>query len=86
MSILSILPKSMTQAFRTNSTAIRCLSADLIRGVVAVAFDGASKPSDYYVYHNVSRRAIANLIANPNMSLGFWVNANCIKPERVTCF
>ena len=86
MSILSILPDSMTQAFRTNSTAVRCLSADLIRGVVAVAFNGARDGSNIYVYHNVSRRAIANLIAQPNMSLGFWVNNNCIKPERVACF
>ena len=76
----------MFTTFRTNSTAVRCLSADLIRGVVAVAFDGASKPSDYYVYHNVSRRAIANLIANPNMSVGFWLNANVINNPRVECF
>ena len=83
MSILSILPQSMTQTFRTNSTAIRCLSADLIRGVVAVAFSDAKLQGDYYIYHNVSRRAIANLIANPNMSVGFWLNANVINNPRV---
>jgi len=22
---------------------------------------------------------------NPNMSLGFWVNQNCIRPERTAC-
>ena len=36
-----------------------------------------------YKYSNVSRRAIINLIAQPNMSLGFWVNANIINADRV---
>ena len=40
---------------------------------------------DVYEYFNVSRRACANLLAQPNMSLGFWVNANCFA-ERVSCF
>ena len=35
-----------------------------------------------YKYSNVSRRAIINLIAQPNMSLGFWVNNNCVNAER----
>ena len=73
----------MFNTFRTKSTAVRCLSADLIRGVVAVAFRGATDGSNIYVYQNVSRRAIANLIANPNMSVGFWLNANVINNPRV---
>jgi hypothetical protein len=37
-----------------------------------------------YNYTNVSRRAIANLMLNPNMSLGFWINANLIDSKRVS--
>ena len=37
-----------------------------------------------YEYHNVSRRACANLLAQPNMSLGFWFNKNC-KANGVKC-
>jgi hypothetical protein len=38
-----------------------------------------------YEYTNVSRRAIANLLMNRNMSLGFWVNQNCINSKRTAC-
>jgi hypothetical protein len=31
----------------------------------------------------VSRRAILNLLAQPNMSLGFWVNQNLVNATRV---
>ena len=49
-----------------------------ILGVVLVEFANGYS----YEYTNVSRRAITNLLLNPNMSLGFWVNQNCIAPER----
>lgn len=66
---------------RFNSSAVDYLHTDLLRGAVSVLFrNGLS-----YRYTNVSRRAIANLELNPNMSLGFWVNDNCIEPSRVKC-
>ena len=57
--------------FRT-SDAIAHIQVSPILGVVLVE------------YTNVSRRAILNLMANPNMSLGFWVNANCNNERAVT--
>ena len=41
-----------------------------------------TKAGTEYVYYNVSKRACLNLCLNDRMSLGFWVNENCIKPER----
>ena len=63
------------------SSAIRCLLVDPIRGTATVEF----KNGYAYEYTNVSRRAIANLLLNPNMSLGFWVNNNCVAPKRTAC-
>jgi hypothetical protein len=47
---------------------------DPVRGVVQVAF----AKGNIYEYTHVSRRAILNLLMNPNMSLGFWVNNNLL--------
>ena len=47
---------------------------DPVRGVVQVAFAKGS----IYEYTHVSRRAIVNLLMNPNISLGFWVNDNLL--------
>jgi len=60
------------------SSAIRCLLVDPIRGTACVEF----KNGYAYSYSNVSRRAIINLLAQPNMSLGFWVNKNCVNAKR----
>jgi len=60
------------------SSAIRCLLVDPIRGTACVEF----KNGYAYSYSNVSRRAIINLLAQPNMSLGFWVNNNCVNAKR----
>ena len=78
----SLTIQFMFTTFRDNSSAVECMSADALRGKVAVKFSD----DKFYVYFNVSRRAILNLIANPNMSVGFWLNANVINNERVTCF
>ena len=72
---------TMFNTFRTNSSAINAMSADLLRGKVIVRFE----TGHIYSYLNVSRRAIANLLSQPNMSLGFWVNNNCVNAKRVTC-
>ena len=69
---------SINVAART-SDAIDCLLVDPIRGTACVIF----KNGYTYSYINVSRRAILNLLAQPNMSLGFWVNANLVNGKRV---
>ena len=66
---------------RRTSDAVANLMVSPILGVVLVEFANGYS----YEYTNVSRRAIANLLLNPNMSLGFWVNQNCIAPERTEC-
>ena len=65
---------------KRTSAAVDCLSADFVRGVVTVLYKNGS----VYTYRNVSRRAIANLQLQPNMSLGFWINQNLLKSARVT--
>ena len=67
----------ITVAPRT-SDAIAQLLVSPVLGVVLVEFANGYA----YEYTNVSRRAILNLLMNPNMSLGFWVNQNCIAPKR----
>ena len=69
-----------TVASRT-SDAVAQLQVSPVLGVVLVEFANGYA----YEYTNVSRRAIANLLLNPNMSLGFWVNQNCVRPERTAC-
>ena len=65
---------------RRTSDAIDNLMVSPVLGVVLVEFANGYS----YEYTGVSRRAIANLMLNPNMSLGFWVNQNCIRPERTS--
>lgn len=60
------------------SDAVDFMQVSPVLGVVLVEFANGYS----YEYTNVSRRAICNLLMNPNMSLGFWVNQNCINPER----
>ena len=56
------------------SDCVERMVVDPVRGVVQVAFT----KGNIYEYTHVSRRAIANLLMNPNMSLGFWVNHNLL--------
>lgn len=62
------------------SEAVEFLGANPFTGVVRVLFNSGHS----YQYNNVSRRAIINLLSNPNMSLGFWINANCVNAKRAT--
>ena len=55
------------------------VSVDLLTGTASVLY----KSGAVYNYTNVSRRAIANLMLNPNISLGFWINANLVDSKRV---
>lgn len=70
----------ITVSSRT-SDAVAVLQVSPILGVVLVEFTNGYA----YEYTHVSRRAIANLLLNPNMSLGFWVNKNCINAKRASC-
>lgn len=56
------------------SSAINSISTSLLNGEVFVEY----KNGECYVYTNVSRRAILNLLLQENMSLGFWVNHNLL--------
>ena len=60
------------------SAAIESLKVDLLARKALVTFANGYE----YEYGNVSARAIANVLFNPDVSLGFWVNNNCVKASR----
>ena len=60
------------------STAIEDLQVDALNKQAIVTFSDGNT----YAYGNVSTRAIINVLFNPDVSLGFWVNNNLIKSER----
>ena len=60
------------------TSSIENLQVDALNKQAIVTFKG----SNTYLYDNVSTRAICNLIFNPDVSLGFWVNNNLVKSER----
>ena len=60
------------------STAIDSLEVDLLARKAKVVFVNGYE----YEYNNVSARAIANVLFNPDISLGFWVNNNCVNSDR----
>ena len=62
------------------STAIEELKVDALNSQAFVTF----KNGNSYAYENVSKRAIINVLFNPDVSLGFWVNNNLVKSERAT--
>ena len=70
-----------TYSATRTSAAVQFVHVDLLLGKATVSF----RNGHMYEYKNVSRRAIASLMANPNMSLGFWVNANCVDTVRTSC-
>ena len=68
-------PKSRT------STCVKTIDVSPLTGTAIVEFLTGTR----YEYNNVSRKAIANLLAQPNMSLGFWVNkAKGVKCREIT--
>ena len=56
------------------SDCVEVMYVNPITAVVEVAY----AKGNVYRYTCVSRRAIANLLLNPNMSLGLWVNDNLL--------
>ena len=61
-----------------SSSCVRKLHVDALAGRALVEF----KETGHYEYENVSRRAIINVLFNPDVSLGFWVNHNLVNAER----
>ena len=57
-----------------SSAAVAAIHCDVLNGMALVSYKNGS----VYAYSNVSRRAMMNLKFNPNLSLGFWVNANLL--------
>jgi len=55
---------------RRPSDAINFITVDLLEATALVEFANGER----YSYSRVSRRAIVNLLMQPNISLGFWVN------------
>ena len=62
------------------SSAVKNLSVDALSGEAIVTFSNGLS----YLYENVSKRSIINLLFNPDVSLGFWVNNNCVQSERTS--
>ena len=60
------------------SDAIETLKVDLLARKALVTFVNGYE----YEYDNVSARSIFQLLTNPDISLGFWVNNNCLKATR----
>ena len=56
------------------SVAVNNISTDLVNAEVFVEYSNG----EAYVYTNVSRKAILNLLLQDNISLGFWVNHNLL--------
>ncbi len=67
----------ITVPFRTSS-AISSLQVDGLKKQACVTF----KNGKSYAYGNVSTRAILNVLFNPDVSLGFWVNNNLTQSDR----
>ena len=65
--------------FRSSATFLSDVKVDIIANGKAVAYfqDGS-----VYGYRNVSKRAIASIVTNPSISLGFWCNRNLFQSNR----
>ena len=64
------------------SVAVKKLEVDLLNQKARFTFKDGRGEGGGYEYSNVSKRAIANVLFNPDVSLGFWVNNNCVNSDR----
>ena len=64
-----------------NSTAVRSMLVNPLRGTASVCFHD----HNMYVYTNVSRRACLKFVMDPARSLGKFVN-NVLKQQRVAVY
>jgi hypothetical protein len=65
-------PALLIRISHRTSKCVDVIYVDPVKATVEVAFTGGS----IYRYTHVSRRAILNLLINPLISLGLWVNHN----------
>ena len=63
---------------KRSSTFVEDLKVDLRNSKAVVYLDDGS----IYGYRFVSKRAILNILFNPAISLGFWVNRNLFQSNR----
>ena len=61
-----------------SSSAIKSLEVDALNSKALCTFTNGK----VYEYENVIKRAIINVLFNPDVSLGFWVNNNLVNTER----
>ena len=76
---LSIMINMFLNVTNRTSSAIDSLQVDALNKQAIVTFTDGNT----YAYGNVSTRAIINVLFNPDVSLGFWVNNNLLKSDRV---
>ena len=67
-----------TSVPKRSSTFVQDLKVDLRNSKAVVYLDDGS----VYGYRFVSKRAILNVLFNPAVSLGFWVNRNLFQSTR----
>ena len=63
-----------------SSDAVDFICVDVMTKSCTVMFTNGGR----YEYRNVSRRAMINLLKCRTISLGFWVNQNCINKVNVS--
>lgn len=82
--ITSLFTNSFLMQLSTTRFNSDCadIYADVINGTCTVMYKNSNT---VYRYFNVSRRALFNLCNQPNMSVGFWINANLFN-NRVQCY
>jgi len=61
-----------------SSTFLSDVKVDIANSKAVAYFQDGS----VYGYRNVSKRAIANILTNPSISLGFWCNRNLFQSNR----
>ena len=71
---LFTLSSHIMQRVKRDSSSINELWVYPYEGRCTVMF----KDGHLYEYTNVSRRALFNVLVNPSVSLGKWVNKNCV--------
>ena len=77
--LIQMISMLITVPYRSSS-AVKSLQVDGLKQQAYVTF----KNGNSYAYGNVSRAAILNVLFNPDVSLGFWVNNNLVQSDRVT--
>ena len=60
------------------SSFVKSIEVDPAAGAVHASFANGSTAD----YSDVSSSEIYSLLGDQNISLGFWLNNNCIKPQQ----